>query len=72
MNEEKTQSNKVGWITTAVLLIICVASVAVYVYLKGYELYIGGVVINNVTSLVGILLEIILLFIVIIECVKKN
>jgi len=71
MNEENTQSNKVGWITTAVLLIICVASVAVYVYLKGYELYIGGVVINNVTSLVGILLDIILLFIVIIECVKK-
>ena len=71
MNEDNTQKSKVGWKTLVLTLIICGALTATFLYFKGYELYIGGVVLYNASSLIGIVFEIIVLVIVIIEYLKN-
>ena len=71
MSEDNKQKSKADWITAVLLLIIGAVLLAIFIFLKGHELYIGGVVINNVTTLAGIIFEIIVLLTVIIECLKN-
>ena len=72
MNEDNKQKNKIELKTVVGVLIIFAVLAAIFIFLKGHELYIGGVVINNATTLVGIIFEIIVLFVVIIESIKNT
>lgn len=69
--DETKQKSKLDIKTAAILLIILAVLVAIFIYLNGYELYIGGVVIYNVLTLVGIIFEIIVLLVAIIESIKN-
>ncbi len=71
MEEDNTQKSKVDWKTVVFVLITCATLTAAFLYFKGYELYIGGVVLYNASSLIGITFEIIILIIAIIETVKN-
>ncbi len=54
-----------GWLTAAAVIAVLAAMAFVFIYLKDCELYIGGVILSNVHTLVGIVFEILVLIIVI-------
>ena len=64
MNEADKQTKKSNRISIAVILIACAFLPAVFIYLKGYEIYIFGVVFHNVPLLIGVIFEILALLII--------